>query len=908
MGVSKSRIANVSKNLTIGIICQIVNLVVNFVARTFFLRLLGTDYLGVNGLFTNILSVLSFAELGIGHAIIAGMYKPLAEGDEKKLASLMRLYKKTYLIIGIIIAVAGICVIPFLNFIIKEPPKVSENLILLYVLFLANTVVSYFFTYKKSIVTADQRNYIILLITEVIHLIQIVLQLVFLFLTNNYIVYLVIQICATLAINLISSLVANKLYPYLKSKADPLPKEESKKLFNDVKSLAVYKFGSVVLNGTDNILVSSLNTITNVGLVSNYMLLNTSCNAILGKVNEAFTSSVGNLNTKSDPKKQLDIFHKLFFITAWLYGFVSVGLLLVTKSFITAWIGEAYLLDDLTALAIVLGFYVTGVHYAAYTYRITLGYFSKGKIAPLAAAVINIGLSIGFYFWFGLSGIFFATPIARLITTGIVDPVLIYKNTFKKNPIFYYIRYFVYFAAFAAISYVCSLLISLVNLSGWGGVCVQILIVTVTFNGIMLLLFGWTKTFRGIVRSVISVLMRKKTKSVKKVESYLINREKTGCMGCKACESICPKKCIGFEADSEGFEYPVIDHDACIDCGLCKKVCPVDHAELNPSRGGEAYVGVYNDLEVVQKSSSGGAFTAVYEYCIENGYIVYGVRWADDLSVEYNRAVDVPECEAFRKSKYIQADTNDCFDRVYTDLQTSKGVLFSGNPCVCSALKNYLNIKKADLTNLFIVDIVCHGVVNQSLFDRYLEEQKQIVKYSFRNKENTDTSRSAKLTYQDGNDEIRFVENDPYLRGYYTRLFYRPACGTCMYANPQRVSDLTLGDAWGVQEIKPQFDPLKGCSLVLVNTLKGSDLLKNISDRFIPEEVDYNWAVNANEQLHVPTHMHKNRGKFFKILDQKGFQKSVFQCTKKPVSMKFKEFISPKLPKGLKKFIKRIIK
>lgn len=508
--MSGSRTRNVSINMIVGMVCQVINLIMNFVGRTVFIRTLGVEYLGVNGLFTNVLTILSFAELGIGNAIIFSMYKPLAIGEADKLGSLMELYKKAYRVIGIVVAAAGICITPFLGFIIKNTPDIVENLSLLYLLFLFNTVASYFFVYKKSIIIADQKNYIVLALTESVRVIQVVAQSIFLYLTHNFIIYLLIQIICTVLGNVVTAIAADKIYPFLRETAAPLEKEESQKIFRNVGALAVYKFGTVILNGTDNILVSAMVGVTAVGLVSNYIMITAAANSILSKITDAFTASVGNLNAVSQSEKQYDVFKKMFLITAWIYGYASVGLITVFNSFISAWIGRDYQLDMLVVGAIVVEFYVKGVHSVAYTYRTTQGYFLQGRKSALVAVVLNLALSIILCQWIGLAGIFIATPISRIFSIGIVDPVLIYTNSFHLNPIYYYLNYAKFVVLFVIIGELCHRVLSFVTISGWLGVVCQALIVTMIFNGIMLIIFAPTKMFREILGTVQG--MMKKTR------------------------------------------------------------------------------------------------------------------------------------------------------------------------------------------------------------------------------------------------------------------------------------------------------------------------------------------------------------------------------------------------------------
>lgn len=506
--MGKSRTENVSINTVIAVVCQIVNLLLNFITRTIFIHILGAEYLGVNGLFTNVLTILSFAELGIGNAIVFSMYKPLAIGDKEKIGSLMGLYKKAYTIIGLFVAGAGVCVTPFLGMVIKTAPDIPENLSLLYLLFLANTAASYFFVYKKNIIIADQKNYIVLIITQVVTIARVVLQTVFLFLTHQYVIYLIIQIICTLAENIICSMIADRMYPYLKKKAAPLSKEESGIIFRNVKALALYKFGSVILNGTDNILISAMVGVREVGLVSNYVLLTTSCNAILQKITEAFTASVGNLNALEGEEKQYAVFKKLFFITAWIFGFASVGLATVSQPFIKAWIGEDYLLGMAVLLAIVAEFYVKGVHSVAYTYRSTLGFFIEGQWSALLAAAVNIILSIALCNYIGLAGIFIATPISRIVSIGIVDPVLIFRKGFKKSVLEYYVTYVGYLSLFTGIGFLCNYVINKINLAGWLGVIVDVVLVTLIFNFLVILIFCRTEMFKELTRMVAAMIKR----------------------------------------------------------------------------------------------------------------------------------------------------------------------------------------------------------------------------------------------------------------------------------------------------------------------------------------------------------------------------------------------------------------
>ncbi len=513
MKVQNSRTKNVSINATVGIIFQIIQIAGAFISRTFFIKLLGEEYLGVNGLFTNILTILSFAELGIGNAFVFRLYKPLAEDNKKELSSLMGFYKKVYSCIGGIIAIAGLCVVPFLGHLIKESPNIVENLKIIYILFLFNTVISYFVSFKRSLMDADQKGWIKTILQETMAIVQIVAQILILYFTRNYILYLIVMICSTLIYNFISSIVANKIYPFLREKSPPIEKGVAKSIFKDVGAFAVYRFGNVITNGTDNIIISSMIGVVAVGLVSNYTLLSSYANLILSKIISAFTASIGNLKANCDDKVKLkSVFQKLLLITAWLYGLVSVGFVVIASTFIQCWLGEGYVLSKITVWAMGMDFYIRGMQYTTETYRSVFGYFREGKYSALAGAILNIFLSILLCLWIGLPGIFIATPISRLLTIGLLDPILIYKKTFHQNPISYFLSYFGYMLLILLIGLICYYLCSLITTNGWLSVVLMVVIVLSVFNSLMLLCFCRTKMLRELFKALWGILPLKKKK------------------------------------------------------------------------------------------------------------------------------------------------------------------------------------------------------------------------------------------------------------------------------------------------------------------------------------------------------------------------------------------------------------
>lgn len=390
---------------------------------------------------------------------------------------------------------------------------------------------------------------------------------------------------------------------------------------------------------------------------------------------------------------------------------------------------------------------------------------------------------------------------------------------------------------------------------------------------------------------------------------YLQTNDHSSCYGCKACVNACTHGAIEMIEDEEGFLYPHIIEERCISCGLCRKVCPYDF-QVNKTIYVSASCLVHKESGVVYSSSSGGAFTAITQAVFERheDCVVFGVAWDPHLHAVMKSAKTIEEVKEFQKSKYVQCDTRDCYVQVRNYLKEGRYVVFSGTPCQNAAMISFLQGKKPD--NLLLIDIICHGVPNQKIFDQYIREKEAVIgkirKYEFRNKSpygGKVDSTTAKLTTEE-KEYIYSIEEDAYLNAYYKRLNYRPSCKTCQYAQIERVSDITIGDAWKIERLYPDIDPNVGASIVLANTKKGQDvvdLLTTHEKRPVSEE----YLMCSNEALVRPTVFHKNRDKFFKLLKKsKNFTESSFRATKPTI---FKEIlyrvISPRNRARIKKLL-----
>ncbi|MFZ3172011.1 MAG: hypothetical protein WA118_08535 [Carboxydocellales bacterium] len=415
-----------------------------FVVRTVFIATLGIEYLGVDGLFSNILTILSLTNLGFDTAIIYSLYKPLAENDQSSIIGLMKLYQKAYRIIGIVVLLLGLSLLPFLPSLINGKTYIS-NLELIYLLFLANSVVSYFFVYKQSIIIADQKNHIISKIYSVFTVVSNLGQIILLILTKDYLAVLSSQIALKVLQNLYLSNKVDKLYPFLNEKNNIMLSEENKrKFFRNLYSLMIYRISGVVINGTDNIVIAKFVGLIWVGVCSNYLLIINTLNSFLSHIFYSITASIGNLNVKEDQEKKYLIFRIVNFSSFWIYGFCAVCLWSLINPFISLWLGQQYVLNKVIVFAIILNFYTTGMQNAATTFRDTTGLFKKAKHVPIIASVLNIVVSVILAKTIGIAGVFLGTVISRFCTYFWYDPYLIFNLVFHKQVKTYFFRYLLF--------------------------------------------------------------------------------------------------------------------------------------------------------------------------------------------------------------------------------------------------------------------------------------------------------------------------------------------------------------------------------------------------------------------------------------------------------------------------------
>ena len=440
---SQGRIENSVKNSSLGLLAQVVHMVSSLIIRTVFIYYLNTEYLGVNGLFSNILTVLSLAELGFGSAITYNLYKPISENDKVQIAKLMNLYHDAYRVIGCVVAFLGLCLIPFLDYIIHGQSNI-EQLTLIYGLFLLNTVLSYFFSYKRSVFNADQRQRVLSIINIIYLLIKSLFQILVLVRFKSFIIYLSVQVLCTVLENITASVYADRCYPFLKLySTEKLSKQEQKHIFRDIRSMLIYKIGGVALNGTDNIIISAFDGLISVGVLSNYSIIVGGIQALITKITGGLTGSIGNYIAKESKDNCEKLLLKVTFLNYLLYGMCFVGCMAVINPFITIWAGDKYVLGFWTVFVFCLNIYIEGTMTPVWTFRTTMGLFSHGRFLPLVAAGINIIVSILLARRMGLIGVLLGTTFSRFFAGIWPAPYIIYHYGLMKKAGSYYGKWFI---------------------------------------------------------------------------------------------------------------------------------------------------------------------------------------------------------------------------------------------------------------------------------------------------------------------------------------------------------------------------------------------------------------------------------------------------------------------------------
>lgn len=499
-------------NVATGLGNQVIITALSFVSRTVFITYLGVEYLGINALFTSILAMLALAEAGIGSSIVYSLYKPVAENNEQKINLLMRLYRNAYLVIAGIVTVLGLAMLPFLHIFVGETSV--ENVQLIFLIFLLNTVLPYLYLHKHSFLNVCQKTYIITIIYSISSIVTISLKIAVLYYTHNFILYLAIESFIIMTTAIVLAVIVNKMYPFLKNKVvGKLDSETKQTIKRNIKAIVLQNIGVYLVFGTDNIIISTFVSITAVGIYSNYFMLIEICRTFINQIFNNIYHSVGNLVAKESREKVYQIFKVTMFLNFWLYSLFAICLLIMLEPFITLWIGTEFLLSPTVLILLIIIFYERGMRNSISTVKTTSGIFHEDRYAPLIQAGINLTLSIILVQQYGIMGVFMATLFSAVVVPFWLTPYLVYKKVFEIRLVHYFKRYMGYVLVAMVAFFVTNYLTSFIEANTYYSLILKGIVCFIVPNVLYTALYFKSNEFvylYTIMKNLINKVFKKK--------------------------------------------------------------------------------------------------------------------------------------------------------------------------------------------------------------------------------------------------------------------------------------------------------------------------------------------------------------------------------------------------------------
>lgn len=505
------RTKNATRNIMFNGMSQMMNMLVPFIMRSIILNFLGMEYLGLGGLFRSILSILNLAELGVGSAMVFSMYKPIAEDDTETICALMKLYRKFYRIIGLVILTVGLILTPFLPNLISGEVTADVNLYVLYFMNLGSTVLSYWlFAYKNCLLIAHQRGDIASKVTMIVHFTEYLLKILVLILFRNYYVYLAIQILSQIANNVFVALRVNKIYPNYSPKGE-LPKEKVRGIATRVRDLFTSNFSYVVSNSADTLVISSFLGIVILAIYQNYYFIISSLKTMIEVIVGACIAGIGNSLVTESAEKNYKDFKKMTILFGWLLSVSGPMLLCMYQPFMHIWMGEENMLEFGYVICFVIYFYSIGMNKLTSMFKDAAGIWKIDKWRPLTAALVNLALNLATVNWIGLYGVLLSTVISIVF---IQIPWIfhnLFKAVFPHEHLWEYVRMF---SGIVVIEIICCVVswfaCSFIHLGVWPTLIINAGISFVIPNIIFFAIFGGNEMFKESVTQIKRVLLRRK--------------------------------------------------------------------------------------------------------------------------------------------------------------------------------------------------------------------------------------------------------------------------------------------------------------------------------------------------------------------------------------------------------------
>lgn len=494
------RFFNSLRNSAFAFLGQIITILLGFVVRWFFIKKLGQDFLGVNSVMESILAILSMTELGIGTSVAFALYKPIDDGDEKRVGSLMAFYRKTYHVLGLITLIVGPLLIPFMKFFTREAANVG-SLSLIYLLFLANSVLSYFLAYKRTLLSAYQQNYINSLSEDLFAVLKYILQAIALIFFQSYIGYLVINVVCTVSANLVISTLCNKKYPFIKNyKKEKLLPEDKQMLKKSIVSLMYQKIGAKLVTGTDNLMISYAK-LSLMGIYSNYAMIVSIVSRVVYNVLHSMLGSIGNLMVQKDPDHKYKVFEEFAFATFAFYFLISIGLSACLERFIFLWAGDGWVLSPTVTFVVILNFFLMGMRQPNVIVIEAAGLFNRLRLKAIGEVIVNLVVSFIFLIVFdmGIYGVLFGTTVSMVSICIWWEILAVHKYALEVSSKRYYFE-FIKSLLVASLGCFGAYFISVkIPADGFSGLILSGICAVLLFCILILVFYGRSRQLKAIV-------------------------------------------------------------------------------------------------------------------------------------------------------------------------------------------------------------------------------------------------------------------------------------------------------------------------------------------------------------------------------------------------------------------------